>query len=102
MKLLRSLHCLQVKLYLCQLHRQPRSFAFDPVVLSARFMCSLPTVLLRREYAYARCVLCKSKVLALMQDQRHDAEEEKDRMEQEFRNSAETKTTIPAMWRPLA
>jgi len=41
-------------------------------------------------------------VLAVVQDQRHDAEEEKGHMEQEFRNSAETKTTIPAMWRPLA
>lgn len=37
-----------------------------------------------------------------MQDQIHDVEEEKAQIEQDFKNSAETKTTIPAMWRPVA
>ena len=42
------------------------------------------------------------KALFAIQDQIHESAEQKVQQEQEFKNSAETKTTIPAMWRPIA
>ena len=42
------------------------------------------------------------KALSACQDQIHEAADQKAQQEQDFKNSAETKTTIPAMWRPIA
>ena len=42
------------------------------------------------------------KALSALQDQIHEAAEQKAQQEQDFKNSAETKTAIPAMWRPIA
>ena len=38
----------------------------------------------------------------LLQEQIHMAKDEQAQLEQEFKENVETKTTIPAMWRPLA
>ena len=44
------------------------------------------------------------KALSAVQDRIHEAAEQKahDQQEQDFKNLAETKTTIPAMRRPIA
>ena len=42
------------------------------------------------------------EAMSAVQDQIHEAAEQKAQQEQDFKNSAETKTTIPAMWRPIA
>ena len=40
--------------------------------------------------------------LSALQDQTHEAAEHKAQQEQDCKTSAETKSTIPAMWRPIA
>ena len=42
------------------------------------------------------------KASSAFQDQIHEAAEQKAQQEQDFKTSAETNTTIPAMWRPIA
>lgn len=39
--------------------------------------------------------------LSLLQEQSHEAKEQLTQLEQEFKENAETKATIPAMWRPM-